>query len=98
MRENEKGRPTGSTGSGTGEEAPVGKKGQHWRGEPWEKNPKVGGKESAGETGEGTSGQHWRGEDMPPEKGKHAGTETAGQTGGSSAQTSTSQSDRPDEC
>ncbi len=33
--------------AGAGEEmAPAGTQGQHWRGEPWAKNPKVGGKET----------------------------------------------------
>lgn len=69
------GAPTGASKrtaektAGTSEEAaPEGTQGQHWRGEPWAKNPKVGGKQTGTETEPGTSGQHWRGEDMPPEK------------------------------
>jgi hypothetical protein len=75
------GAPTGAskksteTTGGTSEEmAPTGKEGQHWRGEPWAKNPKVGGKEKT-ETGSETSGQHWRGDDMPPAKKKGGGSE-----------------------
>ncbi|MEN6343506.1 MAG: hypothetical protein ABFC89_13220 [Methanospirillum sp.] len=66
-----KGQDAGGASKGTsetGEEtASTGTQGQHWRGEPWAKNPKVGGKETT-ETEPGTSGQHWRGEDMPTEK------------------------------
>jgi hypothetical protein len=56
--------------TGEEEDAPPGTSGQHWRGEPWAKNPKVGGRE----TETGTSGQHWRGEDMPVDRAK--GTES----------------------
>jgi hypothetical protein len=70
------GAPTGASKRATerGEQstdeetAPAGTQGQHWRGEPWAKNPKVGGKKMETESGPGTSGQHWRGEDMPVEK------------------------------
>jgi len=93
-------RTAGKIGE-TGEEtAPAGTQGQHWRGEPWSKNPKVGGKETTGtETGSGTSGQHWRGEDMPVKRTKDTGTGTTGEeqtrTKGESASPT---SDRPDEC
>ena len=58
---------TRGTGGTSEETAPTGTQGQHWRGEPWAKNPKVGGKETT-ENEPGTAGQHWRGEDMPSEK------------------------------
>ena len=102
MQDQKKDRSTGSTGSTTGgtkeETAPAGKQGQHWRGEPWAKNPKVGGKETPGtETEQGTSGQHWRGEDMPLERGRETGTERKQQTG-TGSESSAVTSDRPDEC
>lgn len=70
------GAPTGAskkamkkTGGTDEETGPEGTQGQHWRGEPWAKNPKVGGKEKTRtEDEQGTSGQHWTGEDMPPER------------------------------
>ena len=83
------GAPTGaskrSAEQGGGEETvPAGTQGQHWRGEPWAKNPKVGGKEE-----EGPSGQHWRGDELPPERKTGAGKE---------GEVPPPVSDRPDEC
>ena len=72
-------------GEGDDESGPAGKQGQHWSGEPWAKNPKVGGKE--GEAG--PSGQHWRGDEPPPERKSGAGKES---------EAPPPASDRPDEC
>ena len=44
--------------AGAGEEmAPAGTQGQHWSGEPWAKNPKVGGKETAEAEAEAARGR-----------------------------------------
>ncbi len=58
-------RESGQSAGASEETTSAGIKGQHWKGEPWAKNPKVGGRETESETGPGTSGQHWRGEDVP---------------------------------
>ena len=88
------GAPTGASKKAS--ETPKGTQGQHWRGEPWAKNPKVGGKET--ETGSGTSGQHWRGEDMPVERGAGTGTGTDRESSsGKGVESSKTASDRPDE-
>ncbi len=86
------GAPTGASkraeeqaGEGGDETGPSGKQGQHWRGEPWAKNPKIGGKEGE----EGPSGQHWRGDELPPERKSGAGKES---------EAPPPVSDRPDEC
>ena len=88
------GAPTGASkrsaeqgGEGGDKTAPAGTQGQHWRGEPWAKNPKVGGKEEEEE--EGPSGQHWRGDELPPERKTGAGKE---------GEVPPPVSDRPDEC
>lgn len=76
---------TEQAGEGGDESGPPGKQGQHWRGEPWAKNPKVGGKEEEA----GPSGQHWRGDELPPEQKSGAGKKS---------EAPSPVSDRPDEC
>ncbi len=100
------GAPTGTSkreakgaGGASEESAPGGTQGQHWRGEPWSKNPKVGGKEAPGTGETGTQGQHWRGDELPPEKkGSTGTTETRGMQTATRTEESGTPDDRPDEC
>lgn len=77
------GVPTGASKRAAKETTPKGQQGQHWRGEPREGNPEVGGRE------EGPSGQHWRGGELP--SGRKGGAEKEGRH-------LSPEPDRPDEC
>jgi len=84
---------------GGDDETPVtGKQGQHWRGEPWAKNPKVGGREKGGETGSETSGQHWRGDEPPEGRATREESDTSRQQRTSGEGEKRAPDTRPDEC
>jgi hypothetical protein len=80
-RDNRTRASSGRTADTGGESPATGTRGQHWRGEPWAKNPKVGGKETENEAGR--SGQHWRGDDVPGRGEQETDPNRQQRTGGS---------------